>query len=80
MGGGGSKRIHDVLCGSSRRIRLQTSHDQDVGFEFPFADRPKFDCRGVRRSLSNGLHLFRDGVLGLRRELLNLRLQKNRRL
>lgn len=63
--------FHDVLCGSSRRIRLQTSHDQDAGFEFPFADRTNLIVEAFDVHVPKGYIYFAMGFLVFV-ELLNL--------
>ena len=57
---------HDAVGRADQRLRPPSSDRQDAGAQLPAPDRPVADRRGLRPSHPEGLHLLRDGLLGVR--------------
>ena len=57
---------HDGRGRADQRVRPQAPDRQDAGAQLPAAHRPVAHPRGGRPAHSEGLHLLRDGVLGVR--------------
>ena len=53
---------------ADQRVRPPPSDGQDAGPQLPAPDRPVADRRRLRSPHPQGLHLLRDGLLGLRRD------------
>jgi hypothetical protein len=67
-GGRACRRGDDVLGRPDQRLRQPSSDGQGAGAVVPAADRRVARRRRPRRARAEGLHLFRDGLLGVRRD------------
>ena len=69
IAGGGHRRRRDAgLVGRDQRVRRAAPDGEDAGAQLPAADRRVADRRGLRPAHPEGLHLLRDGLLGVRRD------------